>query len=367
MKRLENRFVNITADDLLSAAHPLGTQRISGSSDVVAEYESECAREFGCSHAVAVCSGTVSIYCALRALGIGPGDEVILPPTAVVMSGLPVRLLGAEVIFADTTEEPGFGLDPDATAAAITPRTRAVISVPLWGYPVPMNNLVSVCENARIALIEDIAQAHGTTWNGQRLGTFGTIGCASTHERKLITTGEGGFVLTNDEKLAHRVATIKRYGVDETGAGTSLGYNFKLSGIAASLGRTQIRKLAAKIDARHRVARLIQSRLVDLDWLAELPVAVGSRQNYYSMVMLLTDPMIDVKRMDQHLADNNVISDTWRYGFRPLYEYPLFAANATHCPNGESLISRAFTLPCHEGMDEGDVEQVVGAVRSFTP
>lgn len=365
MRRLENLFVNATAKDLLDASLPIAEGRISGSATIVTEYEKAAAQLWGRKQAVAVNSGTVSIYCALRALGIGPGDEVILPATAVAMSGLPVLLLGGTVVYADNTAAPSFGLDADAVRAAVTPRTKAVLSVPLWGYPTPMDDLVAVCREKGVMLLEDVAQSHGTKWRGKFLGTFGVAGCASTHERKLIATGEGGLVLTDDEALATKVATITRYGATPKGAGYELGCNFKLSGHSAALGMTQIRKLEEKIRLRSRSAASIIAGLAGLDWVRPLPFSADGSQNFYALVMQITDPKVSVKKVDQHLSDRQVISDTWRYGFRPLYEYPLFPNSGKPCKNAEAVISSVFTLPCHEGLNESDLAQIVEAVKSF--
>lgn len=365
MAVLENRFVSVTARDLLDSATPLTGQLISGSADAVDEYEKQLATLFGRARAVAVASGTVSIYCAMRAVGVGPGTEVILPATAVVMSGLPALMLGASVRFADTTPEPGFGLHAPDVESLITEKTRAILSVPLWGYPVPMDQVSEVCRRRNVALLEDVAQSHGTTWKGRYLGTFGAAGCFSTHERKLITTGEGGFVLTDDAKIADVVNTLRRYGINELGAGHALGLNLKLSAFAAALGRTQARKLDDKIAARGLVAQAIREGLSSVEWLREVSVAADSRQNYYALALRVMDPNISVKALEKYLASREIISDTFRYGFQPLYRYPLFAEGARICPNAERLISEVITVPSHEGMKDADVGRVVDAIRSF--
>jgi dTDP-4-amino-4,6-dideoxygalactose transaminase len=360
MKVLENKFVSMSAQDLLDAAGPAAGQQISGSADVVTSYEKDLATFFGKRHAITVSSGTVALYCAMRAVGLGPGDEILLPPTAVSMCGLPALLLGASVRFADITPQLGFGLDPAAVEASLTPKTRAVMSVPLWGYPVPMRDLAELCRKRGVVLIEDVSQSHGTTSDGQLLGTFGDVACFSTHERKLITTGEGGFVLTDANAIAEAVQVFKRYGSND-----ALGLNFKLSALSAAFGRTQVKKLPTKIAARAKVADALREALRGLDWVEEIPVPSGSTQNFYTLVFRLLDGKLSVKKLDRHLADQKILTDTFRYGFRPLFEYPLFKAGAKNCPNAEQLIGQVFTLPCHEGMDASDVQRVAQAMRDF--
>jgi dTDP-4-amino-4,6-dideoxygalactose transaminase len=256
------------------------------------------------------------------------------------------------------------GLDVGDVESVLNERTKAVVQVPLWGYPVPMDDLTSLCESKGVALIEDIAQAHGTTWRGRNLGSFGTLGCMSTHERKLIATGEGGAVLTDDPALAGKVRTLRRYGIAPEGIGKVVGLNFKLPAVSAALGRTQVAKLSEKIASRNRVASEIRQVVSGVAWLQEIPVDEASIANYYGFVAAC-DESINVKDFEQHLASKGVISDTWRYGYKPLYEYPLLQDSVRACPNAEEFIRRVVTLPSHEGMTPADVSQVAEALNSY--
>lgn len=363
-RRLENRFPNISVADMASIARALEALELSGSAAMVSQFERGMAEKFGRSFAVALCSGTVSIYSALWALKIGPGDEVIVPPTAPIMSALPIVHLGATPVFADVTSTPGFGLDPDALEAAISNRTRAVICVPLWGYPIDMDVIAAIAKNRNIALIEDVAQSHGTTWHGRYLGTFGDAGCLSTHERKLITTGEGGVVLTDREDLANGIRILVRYGIFNNVGGEKLGSNYKLAAVPAALGLSQITKLDMKIHERKRVGDAIRAGLSQLSWLREFPIEPDSVHNGYSLVYEITDRSIDGALLGQKLAAEGVISDTWRYNYRPMYRYPLFVPYASACPNAEDLIPRTLTLPCHEGLSDEDIDFLVTRVSN---
>lgn len=365
MKRLENLYVNFTPSDRQHVGEALATQSISGDSPPVVDFERQVNELFGTSEAVAVCSGTVSIYCALHALGIGPGDEVVLPPTAVIMSALPVIQLGATVRFVDT-EANGLGVDASDLKAVLTERTKAVISVPMWGYPVPMEGIVEVCASRGVALIEDVSQSHATTWNGRLLGTFGVVGCLSTQERKLITTGEGGVLITNERLVADQARTLRRYGLepDDT-IGRARGLNFKMSAASAAAGTTQVAKLREKISLRGRVAQAIRDGIRPGQWFEEIAVPSHSTQNYYALCFRVTDGSRSATKLGDHLAQRLIISDPWRYHYAPLYNFPLLASSARQCPSAEALISTVFTLPCHEGMDDEDVERVVRAVNEF--
>lgn len=363
-RRLENRFPNLGVTDVASIARSLEALELSGSAKVVTEFEKALAAKFGRSAAVTLCSGTVSIYAALWALGVKQGDEVIVPPTAPIMSALPILHIGATPVFADVTQAAGFGFDPNRLDEAITGNTKAVLAVPLWGYPIDMDATSEVTRRRSVALLEDVAQSHGTTWKGKYLGTFGDAGCFSTHERKLITTGEGGFVLTDRPDLAAAARVLVRYGIENDNGGAKLGSNYKLGAVPAALGLAQLAKLDLKIAARKKVGDAIRAGLGGLGWLREFEVEPSSVHNGYSLVYEVTDPAIDVWKLSAQLAAKGIISDTWRYKYKPMYELPLFRPYARTCPNAERIIPRTITFPCHEGLSDDDVSFIVDTVAA---
>lgn len=358
-RRLENRFPNLDVTDFASLARSLELLELSGSARIVDEFERALATKFNRASAVTVCSGTVSIYAALWALGIGRGDEVIVPPTAPIMSAMPIIQIGATPVFVDVTQKPGFGFDPFELESSITARCKAVLAVPLWGYPIDMDAIAEVTRRKGVALLEDVSQSHGSTWKGRYLGTFGDAGCFSTHERKLITTGEGGFVLTDRADIAAAVKTLARYGIENGIGGIKLGSNYKLGAISAALGISQLAKLDTKINSRKRVGDKIRKALSQLAWLAEFEIEPSSIHNGYSLVYTITDKSLDVSKISEWLSKEGIISDTWRYKYKPMYEYPLFKPFAKKCENAEVIIPKMITFPCHEGISDIDVDFMI--------
>ena len=225
---------------------------------------------------------------------IRPGDEVILPSTAPVMSGLPVLFQNAIPVFVDVQPE-SFDIDLADLRQKLNPRTKAVVCVPMWGYPMNVDAVVNLCTTQGVPVIEDVAQGTGAAVNGRKLGTHGVIGCASTHERKLICTGEGGFTLTDDEDLANRLREFQRYGmVCRTGerwdkiknrAGYVLGWNYKINAFTAAVGISQIGKLDSKIEKRRRHAQRLGERLADCPGVRPYAIRAGDKANYYSLVL----------------------------------------------------------------------------------
>jgi perosamine synthetase len=387
------RYDQSEADQLERLLH--GT-RTSGTSETVREYEERLARCFGARFAVAFSSGTAAIHGAMAAVGVGPGDEVVVPASAPVMTGLPVLFQNARPVFCDV--QPGrFDLDLQDLERKIGPRTRAVTCVPMWGYPQDVRAVARLCERRGVPLIEDIAQATGATFDGRRLGTFGAIGCASTHERKLICTGEGGFTITDDAALAGRMREFQRYGMSSVlgrtedsgrdGGGQSLGWNYKLNAVTAAVGISQVAKLEAKIQTRTGNARRIADALAGLPGVRVYAPPAGGRANYYALVVHIdaTDGKPGRTAVDfaRSLAAEGVVSDTLEYDYRPLYEYPLFQGEAGYgttdcpfscprhrspyrtdrCPNMEALATSIVTLPTHEALGENEIVYIGEAFR----
>ncbi len=362
MVRHENRFVNLDVTDFASIARAMAGLELSGSAKVVAEYEKSVATKFSSLECVGVNSGTVSIYLALMALGVRAGDEVIVAPTAPIMSALPIIHLGAVPVYADVTADAGFGFDLAALEAAITPRTKAILCVPLWGYPMDMDATMAVADRHKVPVVEDVAQSHGSTWKGRYLGTFGAIGCFSTHERKLITTGEGAFLLTNNKLLADGLRVLSRYGIDNGLGGRRFGSNFKLGALPAALGLSQLGKLDRKIAQRKKVADALRARLSLLGWLKEHRIPADCVHNGYSLVYQVTDSTIDVEKLGAMMESKGVVSDSWRYKYQPMYKLPLFAPYAKECYHAEEQIPRTVTIPCHEGLTEEDIIYIAEVV-----
>jgi perosamine synthetase len=350
---------------------------LSGNARLVGDYERALAHWFGARFALACSSGTAALHLALLALEVGAGDEVIVPPTAPAMTALPVLALGARPVFADTRSSASFALDVVDVDRKRTARTKAVVSVPMWGYPADDGDLAEACRLWGLPLIEDAAQAHGTRLDrdGRLAGTQGAIGCFSTHARKLVCTGEGGFVLTGDPAVAARLARLRNLGQPArldaplalpTGAfGEGFGLNYKLGALPAALGLAQLDRLAGRLQARRQVARRLLARLSDVPGLAPLPIPAGARPNHYALVLQVNHG--DATLVARALAAEGVISDTVRYGYRPLYRLPVFSAfapSAPFCPNAEALCASIITVPCHEGLTADDERRVVAACQA---
>jgi perosamine synthetase len=360
---LDTGHVIIDQTDLAAVRAVLDTRDLSGTAQVVADYEASLADWFGTDQAVACSSGTAALHLALLALGVGAGDEVIVAATAPAMTAMPILAVGATPVFADIANLATFALDLDDTARKVTERTRAIIAVPMWGYPADGPDLAEACRGWGVPLIEDAAQAHGTVVAGRYAGTRATIGTFSTHARKLICTGEGGFCLTGDPTIARRLRELRNIGKRPgDGFGATFGLNLKLSAIAAAIGRAQLDRLTTRLDGRRATLQAIAGRMTGVGGIKPFPVRGDGLPNGYAALFTTAREAWPIA---ERLAVAGISSDPTRYDYRPLYRTAVLASHApvSPCPNAERLTRTLVTVPCHEGVGPQDLDRITAALR----
>jgi perosamine synthetase len=313
----------------------------------VAELEAELARACGVEHAVAVSSGTAAIHVAVLALGIGPGDEVIVPAYTFPATANVVALAGAKPVLADVDAE---SFNIDATKIRVTARTKAIMPVHLFGRPARLDELPDV------PLIEDAAGALGAERQGRRCGGLGAAGCLSFHPRKIVTTGEGGAVTTNDPELAERVRSLRHHGwspsdrYDDMPVGA---FNYRLSDILCAVGIPQVRRLDELLAARERVAAGYAERLAELP--VELPAAdEGDRHGWQAYVIRLD-------RRDEAMAALRVQGIQCQIGTYGLHRLSAYR-NQGSFPGADACFERALALPFHTKLTEGELDRVAQAL-----
>lgn len=343
--------------DLGALAEAFLSASLSGESDLVPRYETALARTFGSAHAVAVNSGTAALHLGLLAVGAGEGTDVLVPAIAPLPSLLPILAAGARPVVVDISAD-HLGFDPDGLARSITPRTRAALAVLLWGYPQDPGPALAVLEAHGVPMIEDACQAHGSRMASGLAGRVGRIGCFSTHDFKLLSTGEGGFALTDDGDLA---AFMRRFGRLGGLDGRGPGLNYKLSGPAAALGLHRLPLLEPRVQKRRAMAKRLVS-LLTTDLVSELPAVRYGAPNYYSLVLCAKLGAEGMARMLRRLASRGLLTDQARFGYDLVYRRPMFAGLHRACPNAEQLLGQTFQLPCHEGLSDADLVDMARAV-----
>ncbi|HJP71900.1 MAG TPA: DegT/DnrJ/EryC1/StrS family aminotransferase [Candidatus Limnocylindria bacterium] len=332
----------------------------------VAELESMVAGLVGTQHAFATTSATTALHLSLVALGIGPGDEVLVPDFTFPATANVVVQQGATPVLVDI-ELDRFGVDPADLDARVTPRTRAIMPVHAFGLAADMDPVRAIADRHGLAIVEDAACALGATYDGQQVGTFGMAGCFSFHPRKSITTGEGGMITTADDALADQIRLLRSHGgvrVDNRFTFEAAGFNYRMSDILAAVGVAQMRKLPAFLEARRRVAGWYGEALADAHDLRLPVIPDGSTHTFQSYVVLL-DEGLDRDAVIRRLRDDRIETTLGTYA---LHAQPFFARSFGYRRGDRPRSLRAFdsslALPLHGGMIEGDVARVADRLRS---
>jgi perosamine synthetase len=321
----------------------------------VAEFEAELARACGVEHAVAVSSGTAALHLAVLALGIGEGDEVLVPAYTFPATANVVALAGARPILVDV-DPATMNLDPAKAYEAVTPRTRAVLAVHLFGRPLEWEELQNSVP-PDVHLVEDAAGALGARWRGMPCGGLGDLGCLSFHPRKIVTTGEGGAVTTQTVELAETVRRMRHHGspLDDFDV-LRPGFNYRLSDILCAVGLVQLRRLGDLWDARSRLAKGYSERL---EGVVETPSAAkGDRHGWQAYV-------VGLDRRDEALAGLRAAGIQAQIGTYALHRLSAYGDQGPF-PGADRCFERALALPFHSRLTESDLDRVAETLAPFS-
>lgn len=372
MKKLENKFINNGKDELFALEQVWKSAEYAGTSSFVQMYEQDLETYFGVPYISAVSNGTEAVEVAIRALGLLEGDEVMMPSYAPVMSVLPLIHLGIVPIFIDS-ELLTFNIDLSDVTAKLTDKTKAILVVPMWGYPIRMDELQRFCSENKLFLMEDAAHCHGSKLDNNFVGTLSDMGIFSTQERKMIATGEGGIIIAPSEILYKKVMSIRDFGKVQPGDldypdnigeyGFFDGYNFRITGTSAAIGSVQVKKIETKIKSRTTNAQAILSAISNVKQYKEVRNVNNTRNNYYSLVLILDG--INSVQLGRFLEKRGIISDTHRFKIKPLYAMPLFSKYTSKCKNTEEMLSSIITIPTHEGLTNEDIQLISQSLKDF--
>lgn len=324
---------------------------------VVAEFEDRFAALCGVKHAIATTSGTTALHIALLAHGIGPGDDVITTAFSFVASANAALYVGARPVFADI-DPATLNIDPDSIRATITPRTRAIIAVHLYGNPAALDQLMRICEQHNLILIEDACQAHGATFAGRQVGSFGT-GCFSFYPTKNVTAGEGGMITTDDDELAERLRLLRSHGSPRRYYHTMLGYNFRLSDIHAAIGLAQLDRLAEWTEQRRANAARLLGLLADLPLIPQA-ILPGARHVCHQCTVRIP------QGRDEVAADLRAQGiDSATFYPLPIHLQPLYRdlGYRDQLPHSEQAATEVLSLPIHPALTADDLDAVANGVR----
>ncbi len=334
---------------------------ISSLGKYIRQFEDEFATYCGTAHGIATSNGTTALHLALHALGIGPGDEVIVPALTFVASANSVHYTGARPVFADVDSET-WTLDPASVARLITPRTKAIMPVHIYGQMAAMPALMELAQQHNLLAIEDAAEAHGAAIAGRRAGSWGTVGAFSFFANKIITTGEGGMLVTNDAELAarcrqlrdHGMPPARRYWHDE------VGFNYRITNLQAAVGVAQMTRIDEVIRRKRAIAAQYAEELDGVPGITVAKEAPGTFSVFW-MVSALIDPPFPLTRDALVVALREVGIDS-RPFFHPLDTLPPYRSE-TPCPIALNLSRRGINLPSSPLLTAEQVGRICSTLR----
>ncbi len=337
---------------------------ISSAGKFIPLFEEQFAAECGCKYGVACANGTVALHLALAALGIGPGDEVILPTFTMIATINAVTYTGATPVLIDS-EPHTWNMDVTQLAAKITPRTKAIMPVHTYGHPVDMDPLLELANKHGIFVLEDAAEAHGAEYKGRRAGGLGHAAAFSFYANKIITTGEGGMITTNDAKLAELAQNLRdhAFSTERHFWHKFIGFNYRMTNLQAAVGLAQVEQMSRFVENRRRNAAQYTQLLSQIPGIVTPPEAAGIK-NVFWMYSLLVEDEFGMTRdgLRAYLAKHGVETRTF---FIPMHLQPIYYNDfkGQRYPVAEMLCQRGFYLPSASSLSAGHIQYISSLVK----
>lgn len=356
----------ISEDEIEAVVDALRKGEVSGTfGKYIEDFENEFATYVGCKFGVAVNSGTSALHLAVAALDLQAGDEVLVSSSTNIATALAALHNGAVPIPVDS-EPVTWNLDLDLIERLITPKTKAIIPVHLYGHPVDMDRLMEIANKHNLIVIEDCAESHGATVRGRMTGSFGQMACFSFYANKVITTGEGGMITTNDPKFAERLRLLRNLAFTEPRFKHELaGFNFRMPGFVAALGLAQFHKIEHIVEQKRRVAHRYNEKLKDIKGL-QLPAELDWAKNVYWMYGVVIKPEYGISRnqLTEALAESGIQTRTF---FCPMNQQPVLEKREGYrevpCPVADSLWENGLYLPSTWNLSDETIDLICDAIR----
>ncbi len=356
----------LTEADYASVMEALRSGWISGAGPHIEAFERKWADYCGRKHGIAVANGSVALQVAVSLLDLQPGDEVILPSFTIISCAWPVVLAGAIPVLVDSDPRT-WTIDVGKIREKITRRTRAIMPVHIYGNPVDMDPLLALAKDYGLQVIEDAAEAHGAEYRGRRIGSFGAVSCFSFYANKLVTTGEGGMLVTDDDELAERARRMRNLGFQpgRRFVHAEVGFNFRLTNLQAALGLAQIDRMEEIVARKRAIGQAYTDRLSELR-TTELQVQQPWSRSVYWMYGLLVREYtgLDAAELARRLAERGIET---RPFFLGMHEQPVMLERGLFqresYPVAERLARQGLYLPSGLGLETAQIDQVCEAVR----
>lgn len=341
---------------------------ISGISPYVERFEEAFSKFCGAKYGVACNSGTTALHLALATLGIGQGDEVIIPTFTMIATPNSVRYTGAKPVLVDAEPET-WNLDTSKLEKTVTPRTKAIMPVHTYGHPADLDLISEVARKHSLRVVEDAAEAHGAVYKGKRVGSLSDIGCFSFYANKIITTGEGGMLVTDSEELAERAKWLRAHAFGRDGKHfyhEELGFGYRLSGLQAALGLGQLEHIDEFVATRRRNARHYNDLLGKLGKKVTLPPEMPWAKSIYWMYSILIEEALGISRQElmARLEKDGIETRTFFY---PVHAQPIYSdlGRSEMFPIADMLSRKGINLPSGNDLIEEEVDLVCDRIKAY--
>jgi len=347
----------------------LKTNWISSQGKYIEEFEEKFASYCGSKYGVATTSGTTALHLAMASLGIGPDDEVIMPTFTMIATAFAVIYTGAKPVLVDS-EPKTWCIDTDQIEYKITSKTKAIMPVHIYGHPCNMGPILKLAKGYGLYVVEDAAEAHGAEYESKKAGGIGDVGCFSFYGNKIITTGEGGMVLTSNEEIAEKARALKdlAFSREKRFLHTAIGFNYRMTNIQAAIGLAQFERIDELAETRRRNAHLYNKYLGDVKGI-KLPIEEEWAKNVYWMYSILIEDGFALNRDDlmKELAEKGIETRTF---FVPLHEQPVFQESGMFkeekYPVAEDLSRKGMYLPSGSGLQEEEIKSVCDSIKEIS-
>jgi perosamine synthetase len=339
----------------------LNTNWISSKGNFVAIFEKKFSEYIGIKYSASTTSGTTALHLALLSLGIGKGDEIIVPTLTYVASVNAISYTGAKPVFVDSIWDT-WQMDPKLIKKRITKKTKAILSVHLYGYPCDMDEICKIANENQLFLVEDCAEAIGTLYKKKHVGTFGDVSIFSFYGNKTITTGEGGMVCTNNKKLFSKAVHLKGQGLSKHREywHESIGYNYRMTNICAAIGLSQMEQIENIIFKKRKIAEEYIKNLKNLP-LKFHTEGRKMKHSYWMCSILFKNPLL-TKQIRIHLKDNLIET---RPLFQPVHTMPMYNNKNMSLPTSEKLSSTGINLPSWPGLKSDQIVFICKLIKNF--
>ena len=365
MKNISVAAPNLNGNEKKYVVDCLDTTWISSSGKYVDRFEKEFGEFSGSKHALSCANGTVALHPPLIALGVQPGDEVIVPSFTYIATANAVAYCGATPVFADCLDDT-WNIDPADIERKITSKTKGIIPVHLYGNPCDMDAIMALAKKYNLFVLEDAAECHGATYNGKMVGSIGDIGTFSFFGNKIITCGEGGMIVTDNDEWAAKMRSIKGQGQDPNKRYwfTEVGYNYRMTNIAAAIGVAQLENIEDHIAKRTIVAGWYMEELKELQEYVEFQKeTAGAKSVSWMFSIRFKDNVLESRdNVMEKMKENGIET---RPLFYPMHVMPVYKNTAANCPVSEKVAASGLNLPTHGLLTREDIKYICDTLKSI--